>query len=99
LDDMLPEIASRHGLAPHRPAVLLVEAGPTILAGSSPQLIDNATRILSNLGVQVRTNAMVAAATEEGFRLKGGQLVEGGVFVGAGGVKAAELGVGYALPR
>ena len=98
LAEMLPEVASGHGLAPDRPAVLLVEAGPTILAGSSPQLIDNATRILSDLGVQVRTNAMVAAATEEGFRLKGGQLVEGGVFVWAGGVKAPDLVVGSGLP-
>jgi NADH:ubiquinone reductase (H+-translocating) len=98
LAEMLPEVASGHGLAPDRPAVLLVEAGPTILAGSSPQLIDNATRILSDLGVQVRTNAMVAAAAEEGFRLKGGQLVEGGVFVWAGGVKAPDLVVGSGLP-
>jgi NADH:ubiquinone reductase (H+-translocating) len=98
LAEMLPEVASDHGLARDRPAVLLVEAGPTILAGSSPQLIDNAIRILSDLGVEVRTNAMVAAATEEGFRLKGGQLVEGGVFVWAGGVKAPELVVGSGLP-
>ena len=94
----LPEVATSYGLASDRPAVLLVEAGPTILAGSSPQLIDNATRILADLGVQVRTNAMVAAATEEGFRLKGGQVVEGGVFVWAGGVKAPELVVGSGLP-
>jgi NADH:ubiquinone reductase (H+-translocating) len=98
LAEMLPEVASGHGLAPDRPAVRLVEAGPTILAGSSPQLIDRATRILSELGVQVRTNAMVAAATEEGFRLKDGQLVEGGVFVWAGGVKAPDLVVGSGLP-
>ena len=98
LAEMLPEVATSYGLASDRPAVLLVEAGPTILAGSSPQLIDNATRILADLGVQVRTNAMVAAATEEGFRLKGGQLVEGGVFVWAGGVKAPELVVGSGLP-
>ncbi len=98
LAEMLPKVASSRGLAPDRPTVLLVEAGPTILAGSSPQLIDNATRILSDLGVQVQTNAMVAAATEEGFRLKGGQLVEGGVFVWAGGVKAPELVVGSGLP-
>jgi NADH:quinone reductase (non-electrogenic) len=98
LAEMLPKVASSHGLAPDRPAVLLVEAGPTILAGSSPQLIDNATRILSDLGVQVRTNAMFAAATEEGFWLKGGQLVEGGVFVWAGGVKAPELVLGSGLP-
>jgi NADH:ubiquinone reductase (H+-translocating) len=98
LAEILPEVARGHGLAPDRPAVWLIEAGPTILAGSSPQLIDHATRILSDLGVQVRTNAMVAEATEEGFRLKGGQLVEGGVFVWAGGVKAPELVVGSGLP-
>ena len=98
LAEMLPEVASGHGLAPDRPAVQLVEAGPTILAGSSPQLIDKATRILSDLGVQVRTNAAIAAATEEGFRLKDGQLVEGGVFVWAGGVKAPELVADSGLP-
>jgi NADH:ubiquinone reductase (H+-translocating) len=91
LAEILPEVASSHGLALGRPAVRLVEAGPTILAGSSPQLIDKATRILSDLGVQVRTNATIAAATQEGFRLTGGELVEGGVFVWAGGVKAPGL--------
>jgi NADH dehydrogenase len=98
LAETLPELASGHGLAPDRPAVLLVEAGPTILAGSSPQLIDKATSILSDLGVQVRTNATIAAVTEEGFRLKDGQLVEGGVFVWAGGLKAPELVADSALP-
>ena len=98
LAEILPKVASRHGLAPDRPAVLLIEAGPTILADSSPQLIDKATRLLADLGVQVRTNATIAAATEEGFRLTDGQLVEGGVFVWAGGVKAPELVAGSGLP-
>ena len=98
LAEMLPEVASRHGLAPGQPAVLLVEAGPTILAGSSPQLIDKATKILSDLGVQIRTNAAIAAATEEGFRLTDGQLVEGGVFVWAGELKAPELVADSGLP-
>jgi NADH dehydrogenase len=98
LAEMLPEVASQHGLAPDRPAVWLVEAGPTILAGSSAQLIDKATRILSDLGVHVCTNAPIAAATEEGFRLKDGRLVEGGVFVWAGGVKAPELVADSGLP-
>src|SRR5919206_188682 len=71
LAELLPELARRQGRARAGPAVVLVEAGPTILAGSSPQLIANATRILADLGVQVRTNAVVAAATDEGFRLKG----------------------------
>ena len=98
LAEMLPRVASDQGLAPDRPAVQLVEAGPTILAGSSPQLIEKATKILSDLGVQVRTNASIAAATEEGFRLKDGQLVRGGVFVWAGGVKAPELVADSGLP-
>src|SRR6185369_846721 len=98
LAEILPKVADRHGLAPDRPAVWLVEAGPTILAGSSPQLIDKATKILSELGVQVRTNAPIAAATEDGFRLEDGELVDGGVFVWAGGVKAPEIVVDSGLP-
>jgi NADH:ubiquinone reductase (H+-translocating) len=91
LAEMLPEAASRHGLTTVQPTVLLVEAGSTILAGSSPRLIAKATGILGDLGVQVRTNAAIATATEEGFRLTDGQLVAGGVFIWAGGVKAPEL--------
>jgi NADH:ubiquinone reductase (H+-translocating) len=98
LAEVLPEVASGHGLAPDRPAVQLVEAGPTILAGSSPQLIDKAATILADLGVQVHTNATIAAATEEGFLLTDGQLVEGGVFVWAGGQKAPELVANSGLP-
>jgi NADH dehydrogenase len=98
LAEMLPQVARGHGLAADRPAVQLIEAGPTILAGSSPQLIDKAARILADLGVQVRTNAKIAAATEEGFRLTDGQLIEGGVFVWAGGLKAPELVAHSELP-
>ena len=98
LAEMLPAVASRRGLAPDRPAVRLIEAGPAILAGSSPQLIDKATKILAELGVQVRTSATIAAATEEGFRLEHGQLVQGGVFVWAGGLKAPDLVADSELP-
>ena len=98
LAEILPEVAKSHGLAPDRPAVQLVEAGPTILAGSSPQLIDKAAKTLSDLEVQVRTNATIAAATAAGFRLTDGQLVEGGVFVWAGGVKAPQVVADSGLP-
>ena len=98
LAEMLPKAASRLGLAPDTPAVVLVEAGPTILAGSSPQLVDKATKILADLAVQVRTKAAIAAATEAGFQLQDGQVVEGGVFVWAGGLKAPELIARSGLP-
>ncbi len=98
LAEILPELASERGLPPDRTAVQLVEAGPTILAGSSTQLIDKATKILADLGVRVRTNAVVAAASREGFRLTDGQLLGGGVFVWAGGLKAPELVADSGLP-
>jgi NADH:quinone reductase (non-electrogenic) len=98
LAEMLPTAASGRGLDPGRPAVQLVEAGPTILAGSSPRLIDKATRTLADLGVQVRTNAAIAAATDEGFRLKDGKLAQGGVLVWAGGAKAPDLVADSGLP-
>jgi NADH dehydrogenase len=100
LAEVLPEAASRRGLAPDRAAVQLVEAAPTILADSSRRLIgiDKAATILADLGVQVRVNATIAAATEEGFRLTDGQLVEGGVFVWAGGLKAPAVVADSPLP-
>jgi NADH:ubiquinone reductase (H+-translocating) len=98
LAEILPEVARGQGLPPDLPKVILVEAGPGILAGSSPQLVAKASGLLDQLGVAVRTNAAVAAATAEGFRLEGGELVAGGVFVWAGGVKAPELVVGSGLP-
>jgi NADH:ubiquinone reductase (H+-translocating) len=91
LAEMLPDAASGRGLAPDRPAVQLVEAGPAILADSSRRLIDKTARILADLGVRVRTSAAITAATDEGFRLKDGTLVEGGVLLWAGGVQAPEL--------
>jgi NADH:ubiquinone reductase (H+-translocating) len=91
LAEMLPQLARGHRLAPDRPVVILVEAGHTILAGSSPGLIARATAILTDLGVRVRTNSTIAEATARGVRLSGGELVDGGVFVWAGGTKAPDI--------
>jgi NADH dehydrogenase FAD-containing subunit len=51
LAEALPELARRQGLPPDLPQVLLVEARHTILAGSSPDLLARASRILDELGV------------------------------------------------
>jgi len=87
----LPELAGQYGAPRDLGRVILVEAGPTILGGSSPQLIERAGAILRDVGVDVRVNAAVAEATPEGFRLKDGSTIAGGVFVWAGGIKAPAL--------
>ena len=97
LAEELPEIARRHGLDPTLSRVILIDAGPTILVGSSPGLIERASEILRDLGVEVRTNSLIARATKDGFVLKSGDTIRGGVFVWAGGVKAPELVSGSGL--
>lgn len=98
LAEMLPRLARRYRAPAKRIRVILVEAGPTILPGSSRKLIAQAAEILQKLGVDVRTNALIAEATAEGFTLKGGQIIRGGVYIWAGGVKGPEVVVGSGLP-
>jgi NADH:quinone reductase (non-electrogenic) len=94
----LPRLAKESGAPSELARVILVEAGHTILAGSSPGLIAKATKILHDLHVDVRTNTAVAEAVPQGFRMKNGMVIEGGVFIWAGGVKAPELVRGSGLP-
>jgi NADH dehydrogenase len=94
----LPQLARQYGAPAERACVILVEAGHTILAGSSPELIARAQDILHQLKVDVRTNTAVAEALPHGFRIKNGMVIEGGVFIWAGGVKAPELVRGSGLP-
>ena len=97
LAETMPELARRHELPADWCRIVLLDAGPTILAGSSPGLISRANQILADLGVEVRTNSAIAEATERGFLLKDGEAIEGGVLVWAGGVKAPELVAGTGL--
>jgi NADH:ubiquinone reductase (H+-translocating) len=94
----LPNLAKEYGSPPELVRVILIEAGHTILAGSSPGLIARAMSTLHELKVDVRTNTAVTEAVPYGFRIKNGMLIEGGVFIWAGGVKAPELVRGSGLP-
>jgi len=93
----LPKLAKKYGCPPELIRVILIEAGHTILAGSSPSLIAKAMSTLQELNVDVRTNTAVAEVVPHGFRTKNGMLMEGGVFIWAGGVKAPDLVRGSGL--
>jgi NADH dehydrogenase len=98
LAEALPELARERGLPSDLPKVILLDAGPSILAGSSPALVERAGHILDRLGVDVQTGARITEANAEGLRLASGQVVQGGLFVWAGGVKAPELVAASGLP-
>jgi NADH dehydrogenase len=98
LAEVLPELLKRHDLGAARARIVLIEAGPTLLAGSSQKLIELAGDTLRSLGVEVHLGAVVIGADERGFLLKDGRRFEAGVQVWAGGVKAPALVAQSGLP-
>jgi len=91
LAEVLPELARRHDLPTEECRVVLVEAGPTLLPGSSTGLIERAGQILQELGVEVRTGTRVVQAEEDGYVLSMGEKLRCGVCVWCGGIKVADV--------
>ena len=71
--------------------IVLVEAGPRLLAQLPERLSAAAERELSNLAVEVHTNARVVAVTAGGLQMADGQLIRSTLMVWAAGVKAADF--------
>lgn len=68
--------------------VLLVEAGPRVLAAFAPKLSDYAARALTKLGVEVRAGEPVTECTEDGIRI-GTEFIACRTVVWAAGVQAS----------
>lgn len=82
---------------PRQTRVILVEAGPGILATFDPRLAARAMRDLESLGVQVWTGAAVTDITAEGVTV-GNEKVAAGTVLWAAGVKAADIGQALGVP-
>jgi NADH dehydrogenase len=77
--------------------VILVEAGPRILAGFDEKLADYAQCTLEKLGVDVRLNAAVTDCTREGVRI-GETFIPSRTIVWAAGVEASPAGKWVGAP-
>ena len=78
--------------------VLLIEAGPTILAPFPESLRDAARASLVRLGVDVREKTPVTRI-EEGRVWLGDEMVEAGTILWTAGVTASPLGASLGVPR
>jgi NADH:quinone reductase (non-electrogenic) len=76
---------------PRQTRVILVEAGPRILAGFDTKLASRAMRDLEALGVQVWTGARVTNITQDGVTI-GDEHVAACTTLWAAGVRASALG-------
>lgn len=77
-------------LRQHRLNIQLVEAGPRILPALPERLALAAHKELTKLGVTVRTNTKVTAATKTGLQL-GDEHIEAELMVWAAGIKAPDF--------
>jgi NADH dehydrogenase len=73
---------------PTRARVILIEAGPRILAQLPPDLSEKARRQLERLGVQVRTNSPVQMIGQECIQLASGETIHSANILWAAGVMA-----------
>ena len=76
---------------PGQARVILLEAGPRILAHLSPELSASAERQLAGLGVQVRTSVRVKNIGEGRVDLEGGETIWAENILWAAGVAATPL--------
>lgn len=80
---------------PSTARVLLIEAGPRILATYSESLSPKAEKSLSKIGVEVMTGAMVTDVTKDGITVRRGDLddqISTKTVLWAAGVQASPLG-------
>jgi NADH dehydrogenase len=72
--------------------VILVEGTDRVLPPYVPSLSASAHRQLHDLGVEVRTNAMVSEIDEEGVTLASGERIDAATVLWAAGVAASPVG-------
>jgi len=77
-------LAHDYDLLHKRARVVLVEAGPRVLAEFTPDLSDNAAEALKELGVEIRTGTPVTGIEDGLVRLKDGAIPCGTVIWAAG---------------
>lgn len=75
---------------PSQTRVILIEAGPRILAGFEPEVASRALRDLENLGVSVWTSTRVTKVSETGVEMSA-ETLHAATVIWAAGVKPSEL--------
>ncbi len=71
--------------------ITLVEAAPRIVPALPERLSDSTAKILTDLGVDIRTNSRVTEVTAEGVKLASGDFIPSELVVWAAGVRGPDV--------
>jgi NADH dehydrogenase len=83
---------------PRMARIVLLENAPKVLGAYPDDLSRSAEEQLRNLGVEVRTGAMVTGVTEHAVTVGGTETIPAAVVLWAAGVKASHLGAMLGAP-
>lgn len=79
--------------------VMLIEAGPRLMAEMTEELASFAQRVLTDRGVEVRTNTAVTAVEDSAFELSTGERIAARTLIWSAGVSPNPLTAGLDLPK
>ncbi|MFB6365226.1 NAD(P)/FAD-dependent oxidoreductase [Paenibacillus elgii] len=85
--DMLPKLCRSKGVDFNDISLYTVEAGPSILAGFAPELVERAQTSLEKRGVKFLTGVAITEMQETTVFLKDGSSIETNTLVWTGGVQ------------
>jgi NADH dehydrogenase len=86
LVDMLPALCHKKGVDFKEVSLCCVEAGPAILPGFAPEMVERAKSSLEKRGVNLLTGVAVTEVRGNNIILKDGTSIESNTFVWTGGV-------------
>ncbi|MGO0063819.1 NAD(P)/FAD-dependent oxidoreductase [Brevibacillus fluminis] len=89
--DMLPTLCRNKGVDFKEISLYCVEAGPSILAGFNPELVERAKTSLEKRGVTFLTGVAITEMKEKSVSLKDGSSIETSTLVWTGGVQGNAL--------
>lgn len=89
--DMLPALCRDKGVDFNDISLYCVEAGPSILAGFAPEMVERAKTSLEKRGVQFLTGVPITEMKETTVFLKDGKKIETSTLVWTGGVQGNAL--------
>lgn len=85
--DMLPGLCRSKGIDFNEISLYCVEAGPSILAGFAPELVERAQTSLEKRGVKFLTGVAITEMSETTVSLKDGSAIDTNTLVWTGGVQ------------
>jgi NADH dehydrogenase len=95
--DILPGLCRKSGVDYKDISLYCVEAGPSILAGFAPDLVERAQTSLEKRGVQFLTGVPITEMKENAVSLKDGRSIETNTLVWTGGVQGNSVVAGCGI--